>query len=329
MTSAGNEHRPAAGTVLWRTDSLGDQLEVALVHRPRYDDWSLPKGKLEPGETLPACAARETVEETGFQAVLGRLIGVVDRELTSGARAGARKVVTYYAGQAVAGDFHPNDEVDELRWLRPQDAARHLTYQADRDVLAAFTRLPAATRTVLLVRHAKAGNRANWPAADDLRPLSRSGQTQADALAAVLPLFGADGCTRPTGSAACRPCRASPRIWCPPSGIEQALTEEGYRPTRAGSARLLDIAAAAGRDAGGVQPGRRHPGLSSRAWPTDPASAGRDRRARRPVSGSSSFATATQDRACSRRTISPPLLPAPTTPVRENPVVQAQFNECC
>jgi 8-oxo-dGTP diphosphatase len=236
---------PAAGTVLWR--DTGDELEVALVHRPRYDDWSLPKGKAEPGETLPECAVRETVEETGFLAVLGRLTGEVAYRLTTGSRAGARKVITYYAGQATGGRFRANDEVDELRWLRPERAAAQLTYDADRAVLDAFTELPAATRTVLLVRHAKAGNRANWPADDDLRPLSRSGQTQADALRGLLPRFGAQR------------VYAADRVRCVqtlqgladdlgvPVGIEQALTEESYHadPERA-AARLLDIMAEPG-----------------------------------------------------------------------------------
>jgi 8-oxo-dGTP pyrophosphatase MutT (NUDIX family) len=238
---------PAAGTVLWRTN--GDELEVALVHRPRYDDWSLPKGKAEPGETLPECAVRETVEETGFRAVLGRRVGEVSYRLTTGSRAGARKVTTYYAGRAADGRFQANDEVDELRWLRPARAAGQLTYDADRAVLDAFTELPAATRTVLLVRHAKAGSRANWAADDDLRPLSRSGQAQADALRRLLPHFGAQR------------VYAADRVRCVqtlqgladhlgvPVGIERALTDESYHaaPERA-AARLLAIA----REPGGT-----------------------------------------------------------------------------
>jgi 8-oxo-dGTP diphosphatase len=261
MTTQETNTVPAAGTVLWR-NSTQDQLEVALEHRPRYDDWSLPKGKLEPGETLPACAARETAEETGFQAVLGRLVGVVDRKLTSGSRAGARKVVTYYAGEAVAGDFHPNDEVDELRWLRPAEAAAHLTYQADHDVLTAFTRLPATTRTVLLVRHAKAGNRANWPADDDLRPLSRSGQTQADALRRMLPLFGAQRVFAADRVRCVQTLQGLAEDLGVPVGIERALTEESYHadPERA-LARLLDIAAAPGGTAAICSQGGAIPSL--------------------------------------------------------------------
>ena len=249
MTSQDTSHTivPAAGTVLWRTNN--DQLDVAVVHRPRYDDWSLPKGKAEPGETLPACAVRETVEETGFRAVLGRLAGEVSYRLTSGSRAGARKLISYYAGQAVGGRFRANDEVDELRWLDPRRAAEQLTYAADRAVLNAFTELPPATRTVLLVRHATAGNRASWPADDDLRPLSRSGQTQADALRGLLPLFGASRVYAADRVRCVQTLQGLAEDLTKPVSVEQALTEEAYHsaPQRAAQ-RLLDIA----RDTSGI-----------------------------------------------------------------------------
>ena len=98
----------------------GGKVEVALVHRPRYDDWSLPKGKVEPGETLPACAVRETWEETGFRPVLGRPLGEVDYRLTAPS-AGPQ------GGHLLRGPRRrrrvpANDEVDELRWLRPAAA---------------------------------------------------------------------------------------------------------------------------------------------------------------------------------------------------------------
>jgi 8-oxo-dGTP diphosphatase len=237
---------PAAGTVLWRNRTGNhdrDQLEVAVVHRPRYDDWSLPKGKAEPGETLPACAARETVEETGFRTVLGRLAGVVSYRMASGTSAGARKVISYYAGRAIGGGFRANAEVDALRWLRPERAAAQLTYAADRAVLDAFTGLPSATRTVLLVRHGKAGSRANWAAHDDLRPLSRSGATQADALRTLLPLFGADRVYAANRVRCVQTLQGLADDLGAPVGAEEALTEEGYHADpEAAAARLLDIA---------------------------------------------------------------------------------------
>ncbi|HEX4221017.1 MAG TPA: NUDIX hydrolase [Pseudonocardiaceae bacterium] len=246
MTTEETNTVPAAGTVLWRNrvDGHGrDQLEVAVVHRPRYDDWSLPKGKAEPGETLPACAVRETREETGFLAVLGRLVDEVSYRLTSGSRAGARKTISYYAGQAVGGGFRANDEVDDLRWLRPERAAVQLTYDADRAVLDAFTQLPVATRTVLLVRHAKAGSRANWPENDDLRPLSRTGQTQADALRVLLRDFGADRVFAADRVRCVQTVQGLADDLGVPVGIEQALTEESYHADpQAAARRVLAIA---------------------------------------------------------------------------------------
>ena len=239
----------AAGTVLWRIRTGGrgrDALEVALVHRPRYDDWSLPKGKAEPGETLAACAVRETSEETGFQAVLGRLVGEVSYRVTTGVRAGADKTISYYAGRAVGGGFAANDEVDELRWLRPERAAAQLTYDADRVVLDSFTELPATTTTVLLVRHAKAGHRAAWHANDDLRPLSRTGQTQANALRGMLRCFGADRVHAADRTRCVQTVAGLAEDLKVSVVIERALTEEAYHADPAGAARRLTEIAQAG-----------------------------------------------------------------------------------
>jgi 8-oxo-dGTP diphosphatase len=230
----------AAGTVLWRNATVGhgrEALEVALVHRPRYDDWSLPKGKVEPGETLPACAVRETSEETGFHAMLGRLVGEVSYQVGSGPR--AHKVTSYYAGRAAGGGFRANDEVDEVRWLRPERAAAQLSYDADRAVLNAFTELPAVMTTVLLVRHAKAGNRADWPANDDLRPLSRAGQTQANALRGLLRCFGADAVHAADRTRCVQTVEGLAQDLGVSVVIEQALTEEAYQAHPVGAVRRL------------------------------------------------------------------------------------------
>lgn len=230
----------AAGAVLWRDDN--GTVEVAVVHRPRYDDWSLPKGKLDAGETVPAAAVRELHEETGFHAVLGRHVSTVHYTAF-----GRPKVVDYFSARALWGGFVPNDESDELRWLPVDEAAALVTRSLDRDVLAAFALVPADLKTVLLVRHAKAGKRENWPGDDDLRPLSSAGWRQAEALRSLLPLFG--------------PSRvhAAPRVRCVQTvqGVaddlessvprEPRLSEEGYWPDPdAGLVRFLDIAAADG-----------------------------------------------------------------------------------
>lgn len=188
----------AAGTVLWRRNAAA-RVEIAVIHRPRYDDWSLPKGKCDRGETLPACAVRETEEESGYRPVLGRRLPDVRYAVGQPARS---KVIWYFAGRATDGEFRPNEEVDELRWLPPEEAKRVLSYPDALDTLDAFGAVPPDARTVLLVRHAKAGSRQNWSGDDDARPLSPAGWRQAKALRTLLPLFGV------------RRVAAAPRLRC-------------------------------------------------------------------------------------------------------------------
>jgi 8-oxo-dGTP diphosphatase len=192
MTNDRPSEISAAGVVLWSPAEPGG-VRVAVVHRPKYDDWSLPKGKLDPGETTPAAAVRETAEETGFDCALGRFLRRVRYDVP-GKRGGppVPKLVDYYAARAGAGSFRPSGEVDELTWLAPQDAAAAVTRESDVEVLRSFTAMPAELSTVLLVRHAKAGSRDSWTGDDDLRPLSAAGREQADALHRVLRLYGPD-----------------------------------------------------------------------------------------------------------------------------------------
>jgi 8-oxo-(d)GTP phosphatase len=246
----------AAGGVLWRPANGG--VDVAVVHRPRYDDWSLPKGKLDDGETTHAAAVREIAEETGFAAVLGRHVGTV-RYPVERPRP-ATKTVDYFAARAGAGSFRRNDEVDELRWC-PVAAARDLlTYQHDRDVLAAFAALPAELTTLLLVRHAKAGRRGEWAGPDELRPLSEHGWRQAAAIRALVPLFGVDRVHSAPLLRCQQTIEAVAADLTVPVTNEPLLSEGNYRDRTAEAAtRLTDIAADGGIavvcSQGGVIPG--------------------------------------------------------------------------
>jgi 8-oxo-dGTP pyrophosphatase MutT (NUDIX family) len=120
----------AAGAVVWRIGP-NDDIEVALIHRPRYDDWSFPKGKLLPGESLAEAAVREVGEETGFRCQVGDVIGS-HRYRDSRARL---KEVTYWLMEWVEGRFDPSDEVDRLRWVPVAEAEGVLTYERDHDLL--------------------------------------------------------------------------------------------------------------------------------------------------------------------------------------------------
>ena len=175
----------AAGGVLWRPADAGG-LEVAVAHRPRYDDWSLPKGKLDAGEDLLTAAVREVGEETGTAVLLGRRGLRTSYPLPQGT-----KRVDYWLMRAIGGAFEPNAEVDELRWLPPPAARELLTHDHDRAVLddAARDDVPREP-TLLLVRHASAGHRSDFDGPDELRPLDARGRAQARRLAEVLPLFG-------------------------------------------------------------------------------------------------------------------------------------------
>jgi 8-oxo-dGTP diphosphatase len=119
----------AAGGVVWRRGAGG--IEVAVAHRPHRRDWSLPKGKLDPGESWEAAALREVLEEIGFRCRLGRELpptSYMDQK-------GRSKVVRYWLMEPEEGEFEPNREVDELRWLIPSAAAELLTYPHDQELV--------------------------------------------------------------------------------------------------------------------------------------------------------------------------------------------------
>jgi 8-oxo-dGTP diphosphatase len=187
----------------------GADATTALIHRPRYDDWSLPKGKLLPGERHEEAAVREVQEETGLRCRLGRFLG----EVSYLDRSGKTKVVRYWIMHPVdqPGSFVPGDEVDQLRWVSLSDALSELSYAHDRELVEGLlnggSRGHAAAHhvarsgpngghagavgktTILLIRHAKAGVRSKWPGPDEERPLTARGRKQARRLVSLAREF--------------------------------------------------------------------------------------------------------------------------------------------
>lgn len=224
----------AAGAVIWRGDE--SRPEVAVVHRPRYGDWSFPKGKLERGEHPIAAALREVREETGLAVTFGRALPPVRYP-----HRGGTKRVDYWtarvAEEVAEEAFVPDDEVDELRWLPADRAYALLTYERDAALLDALAAAPLDTVPLLLVRHASAGSRLEWRGDDARRPLDDRGREQARTLATVLPAY------RP------RTLLTSPALRCvqtlEPYGAEivpePLLSEEGRDPGKT-PARVAGLA---------------------------------------------------------------------------------------
>ena len=235
----------ASGAVLWRADENSDEPLIALIHRKRYDDWSFPKGKIDPGETEPVAAVREILEETGQRAYLGRRLCRISYPIPVGT-----KIVHYWAAQAHGGDFAPNKEVDQLLWLPPKEADERLTYPHDRKVLAQFTDKPNDTQTVLIVRHATAGRKARYKGDDRKRPLDREGRAQAKSLVPQLQAFGATALYSADRTRCVQTIEPLALKMKSPISVEPALTEEAYAENpEAAHKRVLEIAALGGTPA--------------------------------------------------------------------------------
>lgn len=171
--------------MVWRTGPAG--AEVLAVHRPRYGDWSLPKGKLKPGEPELVGAVREVFEETGVTGIPQVRLHQV--QYLTGVP-GVEKQVDFWTMRVLAdAGREPDDEVTEVRWLPVERASGLLTYAHDRGLVAEFAALPTVDSELVLVRHAHAGSRETWSGEDDLRPLDERGWSQAARLAEVLSVF--------------------------------------------------------------------------------------------------------------------------------------------
>ncbi len=161
-----------------------------LIHRPRYPDWSLPKGKLDRNETEVDAACREVAEETGLQVRLGPRLPEQEYELASG----ATKTVAYWSARPVTGSsgqhFIPNVEVDKVRWLPLRKARAKLTYDIDKELIDAFATSGYASEPLVVVRHAEARKRSSWRGNDNKRPLKATGKQQAERLVPLLSAYG-------------------------------------------------------------------------------------------------------------------------------------------
>ena len=185
----------AAGAVVLRRGQ-----RVLLVHRPRYDDWSFPKGKVDRGEHVTAAAVREVAEETGLHVRLG-----VPLTPQTYPVAGRRtKVVHYWVGRAVGDDdvsgYRVNSEIDEVAWIPVEKAFDKLTYDYDRRTLREAVKHRKKTRALVVLRHGDARSRKSWRKDDRLRPLLKAGQQQAERLVTVLAAY--DVTTLATSSSA-------------------------------------------------------------------------------------------------------------------------------
>jgi 8-oxo-(d)GTP phosphatase len=177
----------AAGGVVFRQTPKG-KLRVLVAHRPRYDDWTLPKGKADPDELPEATAVREVLEETGNHCRIVAPVGISRYRVEGGV-----KEVNWFAMRPLPASpgFKKNSEVDQIRWLSRGRAIKLLSYDQDRELIGG-TDLKKLTRTgtIYLLRHATAGDRSKWKGTDELRPLTKKGRRQSDAIARSLADVG-------------------------------------------------------------------------------------------------------------------------------------------
>ena len=222
----------AAGAVVTRKGPEGR--EVLLVHRPKYDDWSFPKGKQDPGEHVAATAVREVLEETGVEIRLGRPL----RPQLYAVSGGRAKTVHYWVGHVVGDDdvssYELNEEVDDLAWLSETAAKERMTYLDDIDLLAQFDKGRKTTSALLVARHAKAEKRDRWEGPDPERPLNELGRVQAEAMVPMLHAFGIARVITSTSTRCVQTVQPYATEQVLPVAELDELSEEGFDEAAAG-----------------------------------------------------------------------------------------------
>ncbi|HET7735935.1 MAG TPA: NUDIX domain-containing protein [Nocardioidaceae bacterium] len=186
----------SAGAVVLRKapgQSGKSAYEVLLVHRPKYDDWSFPKGKLDPHEHATTAAVREVAEETGLHIRLGPALSTQSYWVKNGGRRRI-KDVHYWVGRVVGDDditgYDPNDEIDQVSWVGVEKALEQLSYPYDRDTLHEALRLRKKSVPLVVLRHTKARSRSGWHQDDRERPLTKVGEFQSEQLVPILAAYG-------------------------------------------------------------------------------------------------------------------------------------------
>ncbi len=208
----------AAGVVVSRKG------EVLLVHRPKYDDWSFPKGKVDPGEHVTTAAVREVAEETGLDIRLGPPLSTQRYTVRNGQE--RTKIVSYWTGRVIGGDdvatYQPNAEIDAVEWVSIDKAPDWLTYDRDRETLAERALLGRRSEPLIVLRHGKARSRKSWTKDDRERPLGKVGLLQADE---VVPILGAYGIRRILSSSS-RRCWTTLSPFADVSDIDLEVTRD-------------------------------------------------------------------------------------------------------